>query len=76
MLLPNADAETLKREPASLPTKLLAGIVYYQIKKYLGGGCIQTHVVARFGFKTQNCHTLPDRQEIFRRQGQEIFIQI
>ena len=36
MLLPNPDVESLKREPKTSPTMLLAGIVYYQIQWYLG----------------------------------------
>ena len=38
-LLPNPEADSLKRESALSPTLLLVGIIYYQIKKNLGGGC-------------------------------------
>ena len=50
-LLPSPEAETLKREPVSSSTRLLAGIIYFQIKKHLGGGCTQTHVTTKFGLK-------------------------
>lgn len=50
-LLPNPNAESLKKEPKSSPTKLLVGIVYYCIQKNFGGSCTQTHVVTKFGLK-------------------------
>ena len=50
-LLPNPNADSLKRESATSPTLLLAGIVYYQIKKNLGGGCTQIIITSKFGLK-------------------------
>ena len=50
-LLPNPDAESLKRESISSPTRLLAGIIFFQIKKHLGGGCTQTLVTTKLGLK-------------------------
>ena len=50
-LLPNPDTDSLKRESASSPTLLLAGIIYYQIKKNLGGGCMQLILTSKFGLK-------------------------
>ena len=50
-LLPNPNADSLKRESATYPTLLLAGIVYYQIKKNLGGGCMQIINTSKFGLK-------------------------
>ena len=50
-LLPNPDADSLKRESATSPTRLLAGIVFYQIKKNSGGGCTQILVTSKFGLK-------------------------
>ena len=50
-LLPNPDADSLKRESASSPTLLLVGIIYYQIKKNLGGGCTQLVLTSKFGLK-------------------------
>ena len=45
-LLPNPEADSLKRESASSPTLLLAGIIYYQIKEELGRGMYtaRTHI--------------------------------
>ena len=53
-LLPNPDAHSLKREDKSSPTKLLAGIIYYLIKKNFGGGCTQTLIVNHFNIKPKN----------------------
>ena len=50
-LLPNPEADSLKRESAMSPTLLLAGIVYYQVKKNLGGGCTQLVLTSKFGLK-------------------------
>ena len=50
-LLPNLNADSLKRESASSPTLLLAGIIYYQIKKNMGGGCMQIVITSKFGLK-------------------------
>ena len=50
-VLPNLDADSLKRESASSPTLLLVGIIYYQIKKNLGGGCTQLVLTSKFGLK-------------------------
>ena len=50
-LLPSLEAETLKREPVSSSTRLLGRIIYFQIKKHLGGGCTQIHVTTKFGLK-------------------------
>ena len=50
-LLPNPNADSLKRESASSPTLLLAGIIYYQIKKNLGGGYTQIVITLKFGLK-------------------------
>ena len=50
-LLPNPEADSLKRESAASPTLLLAGIVYYQVKKNLGGGCTQLVLTSKFGLK-------------------------
>ena len=50
-LLPNPNADSLKRESAMSPTLLLAGIVFYQIKKSLGGGCTQTLITSKFSLK-------------------------
>ena len=50
-LLPNPNADSLKRESASSPTLLLAGIIYYQIKKNLGGGCTQIVITSKFRLK-------------------------
>ena len=50
-LLPNPEADLLKRESATSPTLLLAGIVYYQVKKNLGGGCTQLVLTSKFGLK-------------------------
>ena len=50
-LLPNPNADSLKRESAMSPTLLLAGIVFYQIKKKLGGGCTQILIMSKFGLK-------------------------
>ena len=53
-LLPNPMAESLKREPKSSPMRLLAGVVYYQIRKHFGGGCTQMLVVNNFDLKSKN----------------------
>ena len=50
-LLPNPEAASLKRESSMSPTLLLAGIVYYQVKKNLGGGCTQLVLMSKFGLK-------------------------
>ena len=50
-LLPNPEADSLKRESANSPTLLLAAIVYYQVKKNLGGGCTQLVLTSKFGLK-------------------------
>ena len=50
-LLPNPEADSLKRESATSPTLLLAGIIYYQVKKNLGGGCTQLVLTSKFGLK-------------------------
>ena len=50
-LLPNPEWDSLKRESASSPTLLLVGIIYYQIKKNLGGGCTQLILTSKFGLK-------------------------
>ena len=50
-LLPNPEADSLKRESASSPTLLLMGIIYYQIKKNLGGGCTQLILTSKLGLK-------------------------
>ena len=50
-LLPNPEADSLKRESANSPTLLLAAIVYYHIKKNLGGGCTQMVLTSKFGLK-------------------------
>ena len=49
-LLPNPDTDSLKRESATSPTRLLAGIVFYQIKKNLGGGCTQRRILVTSKF--------------------------
>ena len=53
-LLPNPEADSLKRENKSSPTKLLAGIIYYLIRKNFGGGCTQTLIVNHFNIKPKN----------------------
>ena len=53
-LLPNPDADSLKREDKSSPTKLLAGIIYFLIKKNFGGGCTQTLIINHFNIKPKN----------------------
>ena len=50
-LLPNPEADSLKRESANSPTLLLAGIIYFQVKKNLGGGCTQMVLTSKFGLK-------------------------
>ena len=50
-LLPSPEAETLKRETVSSSTRLLARIIYFQIKKHLGGGCTQIYATTKFGLK-------------------------
>ena len=50
-LLPNPEADSLKRESATSPTLLLVGIIYYQVKKNLGGGCTQLVLTSKFGLK-------------------------
>ena len=50
-LLPNPEADSLKRESATSPTLLLAGIIYYLVKKNLGGGCTQLVLTSKFGLK-------------------------
>ena len=50
-LLPNSNMDSLKRESTSSPTLLLAGIIYYQIKKNFGGGCTQIVITLKFGLK-------------------------
>ena len=50
-LLPNPEADLLKRESANSPTLILAAIVYYQVKKSLGGGCTQLVLTSKFGLK-------------------------
>ena len=50
-LLPNPEADSLKRELATSPTLLLAGIIYYLVKKNLGGGCTQLVITSKFGLK-------------------------
>ena len=47
-------AESLKHEPKSSPTKLLAGVIYYLVCKNFGGGCTQTLVVNNFDLKNKN----------------------
>ena len=53
-LLPKPKANSLKREGKSSPTKLVVGVVYYQIQKNIGGGFTQMHVITRFGLKTKS----------------------
>ena len=53
-LLPNPNAESLKWEHKSSPTKLLAGVIYYLIRKNFGGGCTQTLVISHFNSKPKN----------------------
>ena len=53
-LLLNLMADSLKWELKSSPTRLLAGIVYYQIYKYFRGSCTQTLVVNTFDLKLKN----------------------
>ena len=50
-LLPNPEADSLKRESATSPTLLLVGIIYYLVKKNLGGGCTQLVITSKFGLK-------------------------
>ena len=50
-LLPNPDAESLKKEPKFSPTRLLAGVVCYCIQKHFGGGCTQAQVMMKFGLR-------------------------
>ena len=47
-------AESLKCEPKSSPMKLLTGVIYYQVHKNFGGGCMQTLVVNNFDLKAKN----------------------
>ena len=53
-LLPNPMAESLKCKPKSSPTILLVGVIYYQVRKNFGGGCMQTLVVNNFDLKAKN----------------------
>ena len=53
-LLPNPEANSLKREAKSSPTRLPVEVVYYKIQKNFGGGCTQTHVITRFGLKAKS----------------------
>ena len=50
-LLPDPNTDSLKRESATSPTLLLAGIVYYQIKKNLGGGSTQIIITSKLRLK-------------------------
>lgn len=71
-LLPNPNAESLKKEPKSSLTKLLAGIVYYYYPEKLWWWLYADTCSDKIWAKTKNCHTVHNGKEIpqwYRQKG-------
>ena len=70
-LLPNPNAESIKWEHKSSPTKLLASVIYYLIHKNFGGGYTQTLVISCFNIKPKNMALCITGQKYLSRKDKQ-----